>query len=42
MVFRLCHSAERRWRRLDGPARLAEVVPGVHFVDGEQHIQDAA
>jgi putative transposase len=42
MVFRLCQSAERRWRRLDGPARLAEVVRGVRFVDGEQHIQDAA
>ena len=42
MVFRLCQSAERRWRRLDGPARLAEVARGARFVDGEQHIQDAA
>lgn len=42
MVFRLCHSAQRRWRRLDGPARLAEVIRGVRFVDGEPHIQDAA
>jgi putative transposase len=42
MVFRLCQSAQRRWRRLDGPARLAEVVHGVRFVDGEQQIQDAA
>jgi putative transposase len=42
MVFRLCQSAQRRWRRLDGPARLAEVVRGVRFVDGEGHIQDAA
>jgi putative transposase len=42
MVFRLCRSAQRRWRRLDGPARLAEVVRGVRFVDGEPRIQDAA
>jgi putative transposase len=42
MVFRLCQSAERRWRRLDGPARLAEVARGARFVDGKQHIQDAA
>jgi putative transposase len=42
MVFRLCQSAQRRWRRLDGPARPAEVLGGVRFVDGEGHIQDAA
>jgi transposase-like protein len=42
MVFRLCQSAQRRWRRLDGPTRLGEVVRGVRFVDGEPHIQDAA
>jgi putative transposase len=42
MVFRLCHSAQRRWRRLDGPTRLADVVCGVRFVDGEPRIQDAA
>jgi transposase-like protein len=42
MVFRLCLSAQRRWRRLDGPTRLGEVVRGVRFVDGEPDIQDAA
>jgi putative transposase len=42
MVFRLCQSAQRRWRRLDGPARLAEIVRGVRFVDGERQVQDAA
>jgi putative transposase len=42
MVFRLCVSAQRRWRRLDGPTRLGEVVRGVRFVDGEPDIQDAA
>jgi putative transposase len=42
MVFRLCLSAQRRWRRLDGPTRLGDVVRGVRFVDGEPDIQDAA
>jgi putative transposase len=42
MVFRLCQSAQQRWRRLDGPGRLAEVVRGVRFVDGERQVQDAA
>jgi putative transposase len=42
MVFRLCQSAQRRWRRLDGPNRLGEVVLGVRFVDGEPELQDAA
>jgi putative transposase len=42
MVFRRCQSAQRRWRRLDGPGRLAEVVRGIKFVDGEPKVQDAA
>jgi putative transposase len=42
MVFRLCQSAQRRWRRMDGPPRLAEVIRGVRFVDGEPQVQDAA
>ncbi len=42
MVLRLCQSAQRRWRRLDGPTRLAEVIKGVRFVDGECQVQDAA
>jgi putative transposase len=41
MVFQLCRSAERHWRRLDGHHRLEEVVRGVKFVDGEP-IQEAA
>ena len=35
MVFKLAKSAERRWRRLDGSARLAQVIQGVRFRDGE-------
>jgi len=42
MVFRLFLSAERRWRRLDGVPRLAEVMQGVKFVDGIREEEDAS
>ena len=35
MVFSWAKSAERRWRRLNGSERLAEIVRGVRFRDGE-------
>jgi putative transposase len=35
MVFKLAKSAERHWRRLNGSERLAEVICGVRFRDGE-------
>jgi len=35
MVFKLARSAERHWRRLNGSERLAEVIQGVRFRDGE-------
>ena len=35
MVFKLAKAAERHWRRLDGTERLAQVIAGVHFRDGE-------
>ncbi len=35
MVFKLAESAERHWRRLDGTERLAQVIQGVRFRDGE-------
>ena len=35
MVFKLAQSAERHWRRLNGPNRLAEIIRGVRFRDGE-------
>ena len=35
MVFKLTRSAERHWRRLNGSERLAEIVRGVRFRDGE-------
>ena len=34
MVFMLVKSAERRWRKLNGIPRLAQVIEGVHFKDG--------
>jgi hypothetical protein len=35
MVFKLAKSAERHWRLLDGSDRLAQVIEGVRFCDGE-------
>ena len=35
MVFKLAKAAERHWRRLDGTERLAQVIAGVRFRDGE-------
>ena len=35
MVFKLAKSAERHWRRLNGSDRLAQVIHGVRFRDGE-------
>ncbi len=35
MVFKLTKAAERHWRRLDGSERLAQVIKGVRFRDGE-------
>jgi len=36
MVFKLTESAEQRWRKLKGAARLAQVIDGVRFKDGLQ------
>ncbi len=35
MVFKLAQAAERHRRRLDGSERLAQVIEGVRFRDGE-------
>jgi len=34
MVFKLCQSAEKHWRKLNGCALLREVSNGIEFVDG--------
>lgn len=35
MVFKLVKAAERHWRQLNGADRLAQVIEGVRFRDGE-------
>ena len=42
MVFKLCQSASKKWRRLDGSHQLAEIIKGVKFKDGEKLIERAA
>ena len=42
MVFKLCQSASKKWRRLDGSHQLAEIIKGVKFKDGERLIERAA
>jgi putative transposase len=34
MVFKLCASAEKRWRRLNGHELIQDVIAGVQFADG--------
>ena len=42
MVFKLCRSAEKRWRWLQGYRRLGEVIENVEFINGvrENEIAD--
>ena len=42
MVFQLCRSAQRRWQKLRGSERLAEVITGIKFVNGIQKLRKAA
>ena len=42
MVFMLILSAKRKWRKLDGSSRLADVIEGVPFKDGIKQIKHAA
>ncbi|HEY9754553.1 MAG TPA: transposase, partial [Oculatellaceae cyanobacterium] len=34
MVFKLSMSAQKRWRRLNRPERLSDLIQGIKFVDG--------
>lgn len=36
MSFKLIESAEKRWKRLKGYKKLAEVIQGVVFKDGKK------
>ena len=38
MVFQLCRSAQKGWRKLSGYELLAKVIQGVKFVDGVEKI----
>ncbi len=42
MVFKLCVSAQNRWRRLNGSQHMASVIEGVAFHDGVRIEEDAA
>jgi len=42
MVFKLCLAAQKRWRRLNRPERLGELIEGIKFVDGIKQEKEAA
>jgi transposase-like protein len=42
MVFKLSMSAQKRWRRLNRPERLGELIEGIKFVDGIKQEKEAA
>ena len=42
MVFKLCQSASKNWRRLNGSHQLAKIIHGVKFKDGEKLTTRAA
>ena len=42
MVFKLCKSAERHWRTLNGAKLLPDVIAGIVFKNGEKSKKDAA
>ena len=42
MVFKLCESAAKHWRLLNGAALLPDVIAGVQFVNGENPERNAA
>lgn len=42
MVFKLCESAARHWRLLNGAKWLPDVMAGSRFIDGEKPEKDAA
>jgi transposase-like protein len=42
MVFKLCESAAKHWRLLNGSKLLPDVIAGVKFVNGEKPEKDAA
>lgn len=41
MVFKLCLTAQSRWRRLNGSALIPDVIAGIKFVDGKKQTDSA-
>jgi hypothetical protein len=42
MAFKLMMSAQDKWRKLDSPNRLPEIIQGIEFKDGIKQLQQAA
>ena len=42
MVFKLCQSASKKWRRLDGSHQIAEFIQGVKFKIRDNLTEQAA
>ncbi len=42
MVFKLCQSARKKWRRLNGSHHVAAIIQGAKFKDGEKLTERAA
>lgn len=42
MVFKISLSTQKRWRRLNRPERLGELIEGIRFVDGIKQEKEAA
>ena len=42
MAFKLMMSAQGKWQKLNGAARMPEIIKGIAFIDGIKQIQTAA
>lgn len=42
MAFKLMISAQGKWQKLNGAARMPEIIKGIAFIDGIKQIQTAA
>ena len=42
ITFKLCQSASKKWRRLDGSHQIADIIQGIKFKDREKLTERAA
>ncbi len=42
MVFKLCQSTRKKWRRLNGSHHIAAIIQGAKFKGGEKLTERAA